>query len=128
MSAVLSDDGPTRRETRLRAAARARMGGLRIVLEGLEDLGNRAAILRSAEALGLLHVHEVVREAGPVHMERVRVIQAMRQRLDPRPCDLHTCSPCALLAIGPSHLSGVLHPCTSAWRRRKVAHGYQAQE
>jgi tRNA (guanosine-2'-O-)-methyltransferase len=35
------------------------MAGLRIVLDRLEDGGNRAAILRSCEAFGLLHVHEI---------------------------------------------------------------------
>lgn len=47
------------RDLRLQGAARARMGGLRVVLEDLGDFGNRAAILRSVEALGLLHVHEI---------------------------------------------------------------------
>ncbi|CAE7261892.1 trmH [Symbiodinium natans] len=41
------------------AAARSRLSGVRIVLEDLSDPGNRAAILRSVEAFGLLHVHEV---------------------------------------------------------------------
>eukprot|EP00965_Chrysotila_dentata_P253310 6211187-Pleurochrysis_carterae.AAC.1 len=52
-----------RREQRLWRAACARLGGLRLVLEGLEDRGNRAALLRSAEAIGLLHVHEVLLRA-----------------------------------------------------------------
>ena len=47
------------RAARLRRAAFARCSGVRVVLECLEDAGNRAAILRTAEALGLLHVHEV---------------------------------------------------------------------
>ena len=34
-------------------------GSLRIVLEDCEDVGNRAAILRTAEAFGLLHIHEI---------------------------------------------------------------------
>lgn len=63
---VPEDDGPeadgtqqTHREARLAKIAAARMSGLRIVLEGLEDSGNRAAILRSVDAFGLLHCHEV---------------------------------------------------------------------
>ena len=40
------------------------MAGLRICIEGLEDRGNRAAILRSADAFGLLHVHEMPSERG----------------------------------------------------------------
>jgi len=48
-----------RRETRLRRSAYGRMGGLRVVLEGFEDRGNRAAVLRTAEAIGMLHVHEI---------------------------------------------------------------------
>ncbi|EOD17157.1 hypothetical protein EMIHUDRAFT_244357 [Emiliania huxleyi CCMP1516] len=36
------------------------MAGLRLVLDRLEDSGNRAAVLRSCEAFGLLHVHEIV--------------------------------------------------------------------
>lgn len=48
----------TQREARLAKIASARMSGLRIVLEGLEDGGNRAAILRSVDAFGLLHCHE----------------------------------------------------------------------
>ncbi|OLQ07406.1 hypothetical protein AK812_SmicGene9163 [Symbiodinium microadriaticum] len=53
------------------AAAGARLAGIRIVLEDLSDPGNRAAILRSVEALGLLHVHEVacVSQAGPLSCE-----------------------------------------------------------
>ena len=54
-----------RRGNRVAAAARARMAGVRIVLENIEDKGNRAAIMRSAEALGLLHVHEVSTDAKP---------------------------------------------------------------
>ncbi len=65
--------GRTRRDERVREAARRRMGGLRCVLEGLEDRGNRAAVLRSVEAFGLLHVHEVRGEAERGH-ERGRGI------------------------------------------------------
>lgn len=46
-------------QTRLRAAARSRVGGLCCVLEHIENDSNRAAILRAVEALGLLHVHEI---------------------------------------------------------------------
>ena len=47
------------REHRIMEAARSRMGGIHIILENLEDVGNRAAILRSVEAFGFLNVHEV---------------------------------------------------------------------
>jgi hypothetical protein len=47
------------RVSRLQACARRRIGGVVVVLEQLEDMGNRAAILRSVEALGFLHVWEV---------------------------------------------------------------------
>ena len=50
---------PTVRQQKLQRAASSRMTGLRIVLEDCEDVGNRAAILRTAEAFGLLHIHEI---------------------------------------------------------------------
>ena len=49
----------TAREKRLVLCASRRMSGVHCVLDGLENAGNRAAVLRSVEALGLLHVHEV---------------------------------------------------------------------
>mmetsp|Transcript_87864 Transcript_87864/g.128497 ORF Transcript_87864/g.128497 Transcript_87864/m.128497 type:complete len:236 (-) Transcript_87864:319-1026(-) len=52
------------RLARLTRACKFRMNGLRLVLDGLADPGNRAAVIRSSEALGLLHVH-VVPCAGP---------------------------------------------------------------
>lgn len=55
---------PGERKLRLFAAATARIGGLRVVLEDLSDYGNRAAILRTVEALGLLHVHEITTNKG----------------------------------------------------------------
>ena len=36
------------------------------MLERLEDRGNRSAVLRTTEALGLLHVHEIC----PAHPEQ----------------------------------------------------------
>ena len=48
-----------RRESRLRRAAYNRMNGLQCVLDNIDNRGNRAAILRSVESFGLLHVHEV---------------------------------------------------------------------
>lgn len=47
------------RSARLSHAAAHRIAGLRCVLERVEDRGNRAAALRTCEALGILHVHEV---------------------------------------------------------------------
>lgn len=55
----------TERLERLNGAAARRMGGVAVVLEHIEDLGNRAAILRTIEALGFLRVHEV--GAPPSH-------------------------------------------------------------
>jgi tRNA (guanosine-2'-O-)-methyltransferase len=61
-------DTPSAREQRLLQAASRRVGGIHCVLDHLEDRGNRAAILRTIEALGLLHVHEV----SPAEPERGR--------------------------------------------------------
>ena len=51
------------RLARLKDVCAARMAGLRIVLDGLGDPGNRAAVIRSSEALGcfphvLKHTHD----------------------------------------------------------------------
>lgn len=48
-----------RRVARLRAAAARRMRGVAVVLDGLYDPGNRSAVYRSAEGLGLLEMHVV---------------------------------------------------------------------
>ena len=50
---------PEARVAKLTACAERRIGGVVVVLENIEDLGNRAAIMRSVEALGFLHVHEI---------------------------------------------------------------------
>ncbi|CAK0880148.1 unnamed protein product [Prorocentrum cordatum] len=55
----------SRRLARIEATARQRVAGVRIVLEDLQNDGNRAAILRSVESLGLLYVEEVVPTADP---------------------------------------------------------------
>ena len=47
------------RDERLAGCAARRMSGVVVVLDELEDLGNRAAILRTVEALGFLAVHEI---------------------------------------------------------------------
>lgn len=52
----------TARWRRVEAVASRRLEGLRVVLEDLCDPGNRAAIVRSVEAFGLLHLHEVRRD------------------------------------------------------------------
>ena len=49
----------SRRRERLISCVARRVGGVVVVLENIEDLGNRAAILRTIEALGFLRVHEV---------------------------------------------------------------------
>ncbi|CAE8609510.1 unnamed protein product [Polarella glacialis] len=56
--------GNVRRAARIRAAALSRLESLRVVLEDICDPGNRAAILRSVESLGLLNVHEVITPGG----------------------------------------------------------------
>ena len=47
-----NQEGWTPRQARIAQCAQKRMTGVAVVLENLEDLGNRAAILRSVEALG----------------------------------------------------------------------------
>ena len=59
---------PTPRQLRLERSAARRIAGLHCALEHCEDRGNRAAMLRTAEALGLLHIHEV----APVGHEQGR--------------------------------------------------------
>jgi len=59
------------RLSRLTRACGFRMSGLRLVLDGLADPGNRAAVIRSCEALGLLHIH-VVPCAQPAPNQQVR--------------------------------------------------------
>src|SRR3954447_971272 len=44
------------RRARIDAAAAARLGGLRVVIENLHDPHNGAAVLRSAEAVGVQRV------------------------------------------------------------------------
>mmetsp|Transcript_22471 Transcript_22471/g.55404 ORF Transcript_22471/g.55404 Transcript_22471/m.55404 type:complete len:255 (-) Transcript_22471:292-1056(-) len=56
-----------RRIARLERAAAFRMKGLRIVMDNVADPGNRAAVMRTAEALGLLHVHVI---SKPLAYER----------------------------------------------------------
>lgn len=62
MSSSSASEPPARRQRRLDAASSKRIAGVRIVLENLTNEGNRAAILRSVEALGLLHVDEVIHQ------------------------------------------------------------------
>ena len=59
IEAPASAEITSERQQKLQRAASSRMTGLRIVLEDCEDVGNRAAILRTAEAFGLLHIHEI---------------------------------------------------------------------
>ena len=61
-------NAPSERAQKLLRAASRRVSGVHCVLEGLENSGNRAAILRTVEALGLLHVHEV----SPLHEQLER--------------------------------------------------------
>ena len=59
IEAPASAEITSERRQKLQRAASSRMAGLRIVLEDCEDVGNRAAILRTAEAFGLLHIHGI---------------------------------------------------------------------
>mmetsp|Transcript_40077 Transcript_40077/g.107353 ORF Transcript_40077/g.107353 Transcript_40077/m.107353 type:complete len:160 (+) Transcript_40077:714-1193(+) len=59
MSVNISLDLLPQRLARLQKVVSTRMEGLRIVLDGLSDPGNRAAVIRTCEALGLLHIHMV---------------------------------------------------------------------
>jgi len=54
------------RLARIHRATSLRMQGLRVVLDGIEDPGNRAAVIRSAEAMGLLHIHVIHPPGGPI--------------------------------------------------------------
>lgn len=58
LAEVLARMSP-RRVARLQAAAAQRMRGVAVVLDGLYDPGNRSAVYRTAEGLGLLEMHVV---------------------------------------------------------------------
>jgi tRNA (guanosine-2'-O-)-methyltransferase len=47
------------RAERLEAVLAARLAGVTVVLEHVHDEGNISAVLRTAEAMGLLHVHVI---------------------------------------------------------------------
>ena len=55
------------RDAKLRRAAAARLGSVCCILDGMDDGGDRAAIMRTAESFGLLHVHEVLTVAQRAH-------------------------------------------------------------
>jgi tRNA (guanosine-2'-O-)-methyltransferase len=68
---IMVDICTPQRLARFSRVCAARMSGLRIVLDGLADPGNRAAVLRTSEALGLLHVHVVpCSQARPAPMRK----------------------------------------------------------
>lgn len=48
------------RAMKLARSAGMRLSSLCCVLEGIEDGGDRAAFMRTAEAFGILHVHEII--------------------------------------------------------------------
>src|SRR5207248_4680603 len=59
---VIAALGPVLEEGRaakLDAVAAARLGGVTLVIEDLIDPHNYGAVLRSAESMGLLHVHTI---------------------------------------------------------------------
>ena len=67
---VLSESVSPPRLQRLRGAVHARLADTTLVLESLADSGNAAAILRTAEALGLQHVHVITAHSPFVPLER----------------------------------------------------------
>lgn len=72
LGAVLAPE----RAARLDEAAAGRLAGVTVVLENLYDPHNGAAVLRSCEAMGLLHVHVI--ESS----ERFRVARKVSQGCD----------------------------------------------
>jgi tRNA (guanosine-2'-O-)-methyltransferase len=73
---LLLDD----RRARIDAAAEARLGGLRVVIENLHDPHNGAAVLRSAEAFGVQRV-EVIESVEPFRFSST-VTQGCEKWLD----------------------------------------------
>jgi tRNA (guanosine-2'-O-)-methyltransferase len=76
LAPLLLDD----RRTRIDAAAAARLGGLRLVIENLHDPHNGAAVLRSAEAFGVQRV-EVIESVEPFRFSST-VTQGCEKWLD----------------------------------------------
>src|SRR5881394_1092221 len=68
------------RRARIDAAAAARLGGLRIVIENLHDPHNGAAVLRSAEAFGIQRV-DVIETTEPFRFSAT-VTQGCEKWLD----------------------------------------------
>jgi len=76
LAPLLLDD----RRARIDAAAEARLGGLRVVIENLHDPHNGAAVLRSAEAFGVQRV-EVIESVEPFRFSST-VTQGCEKWLD----------------------------------------------
>jgi len=76
LAPLLLDD----RRLRIDAAAAARLGGLRLVIENLHDPHNGAAVLRSAEAFGVQRV-DVIESVEPFRFSSV-VTQGCEKWLD----------------------------------------------
>lgn len=76
LAPLLLDD----RRARIDAAAAARLGGLRVVIENLHDPHNGAAVLRSAEAFGIQRV-DVIESVEPFRFSSV-VTQGCEKWLD----------------------------------------------
>jgi tRNA (guanosine-2'-O-)-methyltransferase len=68
------------RRARIDAAAAARLGGLRVMIENLHDPHNGAAVLRSAEAFGIQRV-DVIESTEPFRFSSV-VTQGCEKWLD----------------------------------------------
>jgi tRNA (guanosine-2'-O-)-methyltransferase len=76
LAPLLLDD----RRARIDAAAAARLGGLRVVIENLHDPHNGAAVLRSAEAFGVQRV-DVIESVEPFRFSSA-VTQGCEKWLD----------------------------------------------
>ena len=55
------------RVARIEAVLEGRLDGVHVAVERLEDPHNGAAVVRTAEALGVMHVHAIDVESGALH-------------------------------------------------------------
>lgn len=80
-----------RRQNRIRQIVDQRSFGLQVVLDGLADRGNVAAVMRTAEGLGIAQIHLIEPRSRKVHLAN-RVSQGAEKWLEvarwdqPAPC------------------------------------------
>jgi len=119
------------RAVRLEQAAQRRMSSVHLVLERLEDRGNRAAILRTAEALGLLHIHEIA-ATSPERGRARGVAHGGEKWLQVHAHD--TPAACRQALGSHIHLLAALPPATDergvseSWHKRRRRRGPQDEE